>query len=120
MGKKYIIEMNMNTPILVDGDTAFYQCVNAPGLMISEDAINKLTPYEEPHKQEQFDFSERLSEAVGRFWNGSNREFAEICGTTEATMSRYLSGARMPKGPIITAMAKALHVSTDYLLGLED
>lgn len=129
MGKKYIIELEerpfysgdprvVGTVIMAE---RLYRVKGFKSLVFDEEGLKRLTPYEEPKPQEKpFDFSERLSEAVTRFWDGSNREFAEICGTTEATMSRYLSGARMPKGPIITAMAKALDVSTDYLLGLRD
>lgn len=130
MGKKYIIELEAQpfysgNPEVI-GITLkaerLYRVKGFKSLVFDEEGLKRLTPYEEPkpQKNEPFDFSERLNEALGRFWDGSNREFAEICGTTEATMSRYLSGARIPKGPIITAMAKALHVSTDYLLGLED
>lgn len=50
----------------------------------------------------------------------TQRELAEKIGCTEVTMSRYLSGQRVPKGPIIAQTAKILHCSCDYLVGLSD
>ena len=44
------------------------------------------------------------------------KEFAESIGLTEATMSRYISGSRVPKSKNITKIASALHTTTDYLL----
>lgn len=44
------------------------------------------------------------------------KELAELVGVTEATLSRYENGKREPKGEIVSRIAKALNVSTDYLL----
>ena len=49
----------------------------------------------------------------------TQRELAEQVGTTEASMSRYIKGDRVPKGPILANIAKALHTTTDYLVGNE-
>ena len=49
----------------------------------------------------------------------TQRELAEQVGTTEASISRYIKGDRVPKGPIIANIAKSLHTTTDYLLGNE-
>lgn len=49
----------------------------------------------------------------------TGRELAAAAGTSEATVSRYLSGARTPEGiDVLAGAAKALGVSSDYLLGL--
>lgn len=48
----------------------------------------------------------------------SQRELAAKCKCTEVTISRYISGDRTPKGPIIVLIAKALGVSCDWLLGM--
>ena len=40
--------------------------------------------------------------------------------TTEATISRYLSGLNQPDIYIVVNIAKALDVSVDYLFGLTD
>lgn len=62
--------------------------------------------------------SVRLSESIAR--SGLlQRILAERVGCTEVSMSRYISGRRVPKGPIIEKIAEALHVTTDYLLGNE-
>lgn len=49
----------------------------------------------------------------------SQKMLAEMANTTEATISRYLTNARrMPRADLVIAIADALNVSTDYLLGL--
>ena len=45
------------------------------------------------------------------------RELAEKSNTTEVSMSRFITGARMPNAPILKNIAKALETTTDYLLG---
>lgn len=128
MGKKYIIELE-NEPFtgayfeaMPDGSILhekLYRVKGFKSLVFDEEGLKRLTPYKEP-QDKPFDFSERLNEALGRFWEGSNRSFAEACGVTEVSMSRYLSGDRVPKAPLIITMAKVLGVSADYLLGLGD
>ena len=49
----------------------------------------------------------------------TQRELAKQVGTTGASISRYIKGDRVPKGPILANIAKALHTTTDYLLGNE-
>ena len=49
----------------------------------------------------------------------TQRKLAEQVGTTEASISRYIKGYRVPKGSILANIAKALHTTTDYLLGNE-
>lgn len=44
------------------------------------------------------------------------KELAESIGLTEATISRYKKGSRVPNGKNITKIASALHTTTDYLL----
>lgn len=61
---------------------------------------------------------ERISELLTK--NGlTQRELAERVGVTEVSMSRYIKGDRMPKGPIVANIAAALHTTSDYLLGQE-
>ncbi len=47
----------------------------------------------------------------------SRRELAEASGLTEAAISRYITGARTPKSISLSAIAKALDVTSDELLG---
>ena len=50
----------------------------------------------------------------------TQRELAKIVGVTEVSMSRYISGDRTPKGPIVANIATALHTTSDYILGTEE
>ena len=50
----------------------------------------------------------------------TQRELANKVGVTEASMSRYISGGRIPKIPTIANIANALHTTSDYLLGAEE
>ena len=48
------------------------------------------------------------------------KELAKILGVTDNTISYFCSGARTPKIEQLVKIAKALNVTTDYLLGLTD
>lgn len=48
------------------------------------------------------------------------KEFADRIGVTQTSVSRYLSGDRIPKADLVACMAKALGVSCDYLCGMGD
>ena len=58
----------------------------------------------------------RLLESQGM----SQKELAEKAGITESAVSHYLKGDRIPRGAILLNIAKALGVSTDYLLNLAE
>lgn len=45
-------------------------------------------------------------------------ELAEMVGTSQETMSRYLKARRIPNASVILSTAKILKVSCDYLVGL--
>lgn len=70
--------------------------------------------------QEEWDvYRDRVTEQLDQrgltqYW------LANQIGITETTMSRYLTGKRVPKANVILATAKALKVTTDYLIGLSD
>lgn len=64
-------------------------------------------------------FSARLKQAL-RDANMKQYELAEKVGVSYITISRYVCGERMPRAQIVALMAKALGVTTDYLLGVED
>lgn len=49
----------------------------------------------------------------------TQKELAERINTTEATLSRYISGDREPKADKLANIATALHTTSDYLLGIE-
>lgn len=63
-------------------------------------------------------FAVRLSEMLKKR-KMTQREFAERIGITEASVSRYTSGKRIPRATIIMEMEKILGVSAGYLMGQE-
>lgn len=47
----------------------------------------------------------------------TQRELANEIGVTETSISRYISGQRVPKSNIVVYMADVLNTTTDYILG---
>lgn len=47
----------------------------------------------------------------------TQRELAEKIGKTEVSVSRYVSGQRVPKATVLLKIAQALDVQADYLIG---
>lgn len=64
-------------------------------------------------------FSKRLSEALEKS-KMTQKELAVRIGVTTATLSRYISGERLPKIDVVANMATALHTTSNYLLSQED
>jgi transcriptional regulator with XRE-family HTH domain len=62
------------------------------------------------------EFSERL-QSLMRQRNMTQRQLAERINVTEASMSRYCNGERMPRLNTVANMATALHTTSDFLLG---
>ena len=60
--------------------------------------------------------AQKIEEALSDI-NMTQKELAKKTGVTEATISRYLSGARNPRGEILSKIADVLGLTTDYLLG---
>lgn len=66
------------------------------------------------------DFAKTLKETI-ESRNISQKWLADAADTKEATISRYVTGVnKSPNVDILINIAKALNVSTDYLLGLTD
>ena len=64
-------------------------------------------------------FSERLRQILDR--RGVSQDWlARQIHATPATVSRYLTSDRVPRGENVAAISSALNVSADYLLGLID
>ena len=61
----------------------------------------------------------RISELLNKS-GMTQRELAEKIGVTEVTLSRYITGKRTPKGPLIVKIAKALDVPVEHLIDFED
>lgn len=64
----------------------------------------------------QMDFGGRITDLLEKK-GMTQRDLAAEIGSTEVSVSRYIKNQRTPKAPVILAMAKALGVSCDYLLG---
>lgn len=64
-------------------------------------------------------FGERLSKLLNEK-NMTQKELSDKAGVNVVSMSRYVHGTRTPRARVLMNMAKALDVSTDYLLGVED
>ena len=63
-------------------------------------------------------FAESLSELIMQA-NLTQCEFAKQIGCGKGTISRYLSGNKMPSLELLLRLADFFQCSTDYLLGLE-
>ena len=50
----------------------------------------------------------------------TQRELALKTGLTEASVSKYLSGLRVPHMDALVVLARALDTETDYLLGIKN
>lgn len=64
------------------------------------------------------EFGDRL-QGLLRDQGVTQKDLAIRIGTTEATISRYISGDREPKADVLANIATALHTTSDYLLGIE-
>lgn len=62
------------------------------------------------------DFGKRLKDLLEEK-GMTQRTLAGLIDATEMSVSRYINGNRTPRGPVIVQIAKALGVTTDYLLG---
>ena len=61
-------------------------------------------------------FYERLQELM-KLHHITQRQLAAMVGVTEASMSRYVKGERMPRMNTVANIATALHTTSDFLLG---
>ena len=62
-------------------------------------------------------FGERLKTALDKR-DMKQRELARDIKITEAAMSRYIQGTRVPRGDTIVKICSRLGISADWLLGL--
>ena len=63
-------------------------------------------------------FGQRLLNLLQK-QNITQKQLADKVNTTEATLSRYISGDREPKADMLANIATALNTTSDYLLGIE-
>ena len=60
-------------------------------------------------------FGERLSEKISKK-KTTQKEIAQKAGVTEAAMSHYIKGDRVPRASVLARIADAIGTTTDYLL----
>jgi len=67
--------------------------------------------------------AESMGERIARLMKAKNlsqKEFAVAIGSTEASVSRYLSDAREPGAKVLVKIADVLGVTVDEIVGKED
>lgn len=63
-------------------------------------------------------FSERITDIMNER-HITQKQLAEMANVTESAMSYYVKGGRTPRIDILSRLAAALNVTTDYLLGVD-
>lgn len=63
-------------------------------------------------------FNERLSELL-KAYGYTQKAFSQEIGVTEAAMSHYIKGDRVPRAAILLKMAEVLGATTEDLVGVE-
>lgn len=64
-------------------------------------------------------FAERLKEV--RIENKINQKrLAELCHVQQSCVSKWEQGLTLPDAEMIVVLCRVLHVSSDYLLGIQD
>ena len=66
-----------------------------------------------------FDFGSRLSE-LRKQNHMTQQTLSERLNVTKAAVSSYETGTRLPSYDVLIRISYIFHVSTDYLLGIED
>lgn len=64
-------------------------------------------------------FSERIKEALSES-SYSQKQIAQILNISEGNITNWKKGDNVPSIDILYRLCMLLHVSADYLLGLED
>ena len=64
-------------------------------------------------------FAERIKE-VRIENNKTQNDLAEMCNVQQSCVSKWERGITLPDAKMIVVMCRELHVSADYLLGIED
>ncbi|MGN1115642.1 MAG: helix-turn-helix domain-containing protein [Candidatus Ornithomonoglobus sp.] len=70
-------------------------------------------------KKNMFDFSERLK-GLRNNMGITQSDLAKKLSLTRASVNAWEMGLSVPSTPVIVELAMLFHVSTDYLLGLDN
>ena len=81
--------------------------------------INEKEADEEATPKEETLLGNRIAKYLAER-NISQRQFAARIEMTEVSVSRYVNNERLPNANVIMRMAKALHITTDELLGMNE
>lgn len=65
--------------------------------------------------EERTTFAQRLGEQL-KLHRMTQKELAEKAGVTEAAMSHYVKGDRIPRSSVLARIAAALGTTSDYLM----
>ena len=69
-------------------------------------------------KRDMVDFPQRLMEALKK--SGlTQQQVADQMGSKKCSVSSWMNGRILPSVPVVADLCRVLHVSADYLLGLE-
>lgn len=63
--------------------------------------------------------AERMAEIISDR-KMTQKDLASLSGVTESAISHYLKGDRIPRGATLIKIAKALNITTDYLLSQDE
>lgn len=81
--------------------------------------LQPVQPHVKQRRKGKTKFAERL-DAILRTSGISQAELEAAAGVYQTQISRYLEGKSEPKISNLARLARALHVTTDYLLGIDD
>jgi transcriptional regulator with XRE-family HTH domain len=81
--------------------------------------LHPVQPHVKQRRKGETKFAERL-DAILRTSGISQAELEAAAGVYQTQLSRYLDGKSEPKISNLARLARALHVTTDYLLGIDD
>lgn len=81
--------------------------------------LQPVQPHVKQRRKGETKFAERL-DTILRTSGISQPELEAAAGVYQTQISRYLEGKSEPKISNLARLARALHVTTDYLLGIDD
>ena len=99
--------------VFKNGKKILYDTYNNFHRNITYSNVNELTD-----EQEKKEFAYRLRSIMGRKWI-TQEELAKKLGTSQAMVSRYVSGKAIPGGIMLRNMSKILNCSMDDFFNLD-
>ncbi len=107
---------------ITDHESIRIAYANASGLFATDRRVAKMTPKidDEMARKKAGDeaFGRRLA-SIRKLRGLTQTDLAAAASTTQRAVSYYENGFGFPPAPQLVALAKALHVTTDELLGVK-